>query len=88
MVASRYNINPNMLSAWRKQFLVNAADIIDGEEEKAAQAKQLAAHESEVDDLNRIIAEITVERDYLQRRVREIIGGRGRWVDNVYCERL
>ena len=74
VVASKYDLNPNLLSGWRKQFLDKASEVFSEEQTKAEAARVASEHESEVDNLNRIIGELTVERDYLQRRVREVIG--------------
>ena len=71
VVASRYNLNTNMVSGWRKQVFDNMETIFSQDkaiaEKKAAQSE----HEKEVDNLNRIIGQLTVERDYLQRGVQE-----------------
>lgn len=48
-------------------------------ERDARDRRELAEeHGREVDNLNRIIGELTVERDYLQRSVRDVLGRDGR----------
>lgn len=73
VVASRYDINPTMLSGWRRQLLDNASVVFASEKEERARQAAAEKHEQEVDNLHRIIGQVTVERDYLQRRVQEII---------------
>lgn len=73
-VAGRYKISPGMLSDWRKQ-LVESASAVFSQEQQIRSAKELEArHGEEVDNLNRIIGQLTVERDYLQRSVGEVLG--------------
>ena len=76
-VAARYEVHPHQLAGWRRQFLEGASMVFEAD--KAARDVVIveAAHGKEVDNLNRIIGQLTVERDYLQRRVQEIIGRRG-----------
>ena len=73
-VASRYDVNPTMLSGWRKQLLDNAAEVFDGEKTIKERREAEERHEGEVDNLNRIIGSLTVERDYLQRGFRKATG--------------
>ena len=75
-VASKFDINPTMLSGWRKQFLENAPAVFEAEKALDQQRKADEKHEAEVDNLNRIIGSLTVERDYLRRDVRKIIAER------------
>lgn len=74
VVAGKHNISPGLLSDWRKQFTDNASAAFSTEKEAKAQKELLEEHERKVDNLNRIIGELTVERDYLQRSVREVLG--------------
>lgn len=77
-VAGRYRISPGMLSDWRRQ-LVESASSVFSQEQQIRSAKELEQrHGEEVDNLNRIIGQLTVERDYLQRSVREVLGRTGR----------
>ena len=76
-VASRYDVNPTMLSAWRRQLLDNAVEIFESEKMIKERQEAEEKHESEVDNLNRIIGSLTVERDYLQRSFRKATGRDG-----------
>ena len=77
-VAGRYQINPGLLSDWRKQLTDNAASVFSMEKDARDRRELAEEHEREVDNLNRIIGELTVERDYLQRSVRDVLGRDGR----------
>ena len=67
VVAARHKLNANMLSTWRKELFDNAS-IIYEQNKQIKQKKMLEEqHREEVDNLNRIIGQLTVERDYLQR---------------------
>ena len=67
VVAARHKLNANMLSTWRKELFDNAS-IIYEQKKQIKQRKMLEEqHREEVDNLNRIIGQLTVERDYLQR---------------------
>lgn len=72
-VASRYSINPNMLATWRREFIENASMVFASESKEKEVARMLHDHEQEVKNLNRIIGQLVVERDYLQQNVQTII---------------
>ena len=65
-VASRNGIAPSVPSKWRSQALENTDAVFGAEAERDRQ--------EEVDDLNRIIGQLTVGRDCLQREVRKSVG--------------
>jgi transposase-like protein len=73
-VASKYDVNPTMLSGWRKQLVDNASEVFSTEKTAKERREAEEKHESEVDNLNRIIGSLTVERDYLQRSFRKAAG--------------
>ena len=73
-VASKYQISPGRLSDWRRQLADNASAAFSTESDARARRELVEDHERKVDNLNRIIGELTVERDYLQRSVREVLG--------------
>ena len=65
-IAAAYEINPNQLTNWRREFLEKAPQLFD--EPKVAKAMQRAEREAE-DEKNRLlqtIGQLTMERDYLQ----------------------
>jgi putative transposase len=73
-IAAKYNLNTNMVRNWRKQFLDHPERVFEQSRVEKESQKKDQEHEQEVDELHRIIGEITVERDYLQRRIRESFG--------------
>lgn len=73
VVSAKYGLNPTMVSGWRRQLLDGAASVFSDNAEKALREER-EKHEEEVEDLHRIIGRLTVERDYLQRSCRDIIG--------------
>ena len=73
-VASRNVIAPSVLSKWKSQVLENMDAVFGAEAERRREAEAEKARQEEVDNLNRIIGQLTVERDYLQREVRKSVG--------------
>lgn len=71
VVASKYQLNATMLSGWRKHALDNMDLLFSQDKQVSEQHKLEEKHNEEVDNLNRIIGKLTVERDYLQQRVIE-----------------
>ena len=75
-VASRNGIAPSVLSKWKSQVLENMDAVFGAEAERRREAEAERARAEEVDNLNRIIGQLTVERDYLQREARRAVGAR------------
>lgn len=73
-VASRNGIAPSVLSKWKSQVLENMDAVFGAEAKRRREAEAERARQEEVDNLNRIIGQLTVERDYLQREVRKSVG--------------
>ena len=73
-VASENGVAPKLLSRWRTELLQNAERVFSADADAAARERELAEHERQVDDLHRIIGQLTAERDYLQRSVRDRFG--------------
>ena len=71
VVAARHHLNANMISGWRKELFDNAALVFAQEKEIKERKQAQEEHDREVDNLNRIIGQLTVERDYLQRSLGE-----------------
>ena len=65
-VASRNGIAPSVLSKWKSQVLENMDAVFGAEAERRREAEAEKARQEEVDNLNRIIGQLTVERDYLK----------------------
>ena len=71
VVAARHHLHANMISGWRKQLFDDAAIVFAQEQEIKKGREAQEKHDREVDNLNRIIGQLTVERDYLQRSLRK-----------------
>jgi transposase-like protein len=65
-IAATYEINPNQLATWRRNFLEMAPGLFD--EPKAVKAKLKAERiaTAEKDRLLKTIGQLTMERDFLQ----------------------
>ena len=63
-IATRFEIHPTMVSQWKRELLDNATGVFEGKDGKAAQKSQ-----EEIDTLYREIGKLTVERDFLSRRL-------------------
>ena len=68
-VAAEYDLNPNLVRKWRSKFEQEAYRAFSATEDDRARERELAEHREEVDDLYRMIGQLTAERDYLQRSV-------------------
>jgi len=65
-ISSEYEINPNQLATWRREFLEKAPLLFD--EPKSLKARQKAENAAAVekDRLLKTIGQLTMERDFLQ----------------------
>jgi len=65
-IAAIYEINPNQLTTWRREFLERAPGVFDTS--KAVKERQKAEQEAskEKDRLLKTIGQLTMERDFLQ----------------------
>ena len=71
-IASENQLNPNMIRGWRKEFLSKASTVF---EEKKAQKEEKRREEERMKERQQMrdtIAQLTLERDFLQRCFREI----------------
>jgi len=58
-IASQYGIHPQMVRAWKREFLKNASKVFETKDEIQRLKKEL-------DKAYRKIGELEVERDFLQ----------------------
>jgi transposase len=63
-MASRFDVRPTMISAWKRQLLDSAADLFDKSNKNRKQI------EGRVDDLYRQIGQLKVENDFFFAKVR------------------
>ena len=78
-IAAKYEINPNQLSNWRRDFLDKIPGVFDESKkerdirraEKEAAEKEAAEKEAA---MLRTIGQLTIERDYLQTALEKVDG--------------
>ena len=66
-IATKYDLNPNMVRTWKKEFLEKAPSIFEGSSkaEKEARRKEEAL-EKKSNQMLKAIGQLTIERDFLQ----------------------
>ena len=70
-IASKNQINPNMLRTWKKEFVENAARVFsESKTEREARSKENDL-KKEREKMYKTIGQLTLERDYLQDCFRE-----------------
>jgi transposase len=62
-LASKYGVNPVMVTRWKKQAVDGMAETFS----KRGQASRDASHEARIKELHAKIGELTVERDFLSK---------------------
>lgn len=62
-LASKYGVNPNMITRWKKQAIDGMADTFS----KRGQASRDASHDARIKELHAKIGELTVEKDFLSK---------------------
>jgi transposase len=72
-LSSRFGVNANVISKWKKQVLVNLSDIFSGKHE----TRQLS-NDQQVKELHAKIGELTVEKDFLQQVSMKFVSSGGK----------
>ena len=62
-LAARYLIHPTQINSWKRHLIEKASDLFG----KNNDANTKSSHS--VDDLHRVIGQLTVERDFLARKL-------------------
>lgn len=64
-LAQLYQVHPNLISSWKKEFLNNVDKVFDSGRDEAGQIRQL---EKEKEDLVQQIGQLTVDINWLKKR--------------------
>jgi transposase-like protein len=65
-IAQHYQVHPNQISKWKKEFLLNAGRVFDSRDEEAQQVKQL---KEENEGLIQQIGQLTVDNNWLKKKL-------------------
>lgn len=65
-IADEYNLNPNMVRNWKKDFLKNASSVFDDKRQSKDVRRKEVALENEKSQMLKTIGQLTLERDFLQ----------------------
>jgi len=65
-IAARHKVHPNQVSGWKRQAVDGLNEVFSNGAERAGRD-----HESEVHDLHAKIGQLTVERDFLARGLKQ-----------------
>lgn len=63
-IASEYQVHPNQVSKWKQEFVSRAAELFS-----SGRTSKNSEHQETVDKLHRAIGEITMERDWLKKKL-------------------
>ena len=73
-LAAEYELSPNQLRNWRKEFLENAPKVFSqSKQEKELLAKEKALEE-ERNQLMAKVGQLTIENDWLKKKSKEVFG--------------
>jgi transposase-like protein len=71
-IAAKYELNPNMVRSWRKEFLERASSVFEDPAKAQKEAKRKEAIlEKKNTKMLKTIGQLTIERDFLQDCFRE-----------------
>ena len=62
-LAARHGLHPTQINSWKRQLIEQAAEVFS-KDQSAGKAET-----STKDDLHRVIGQLTVERDFLARKL-------------------
>jgi len=65
-LAQEYQVHPNLITKWKKDFLSNASKVFGSDKNEIEKIKSL---EKEKDELFRQIGQLKVENDWLKKKV-------------------
>ena len=63
-IGAKYGVHPNMVTRWKHELLENGVSIFDSKKDH-----QAAEAQEKIDDLHKNIGELTMERDWLKKKL-------------------
>lgn len=72
-LAAEHDIAPNMLRAWKKEFLTNASNAFSNKKE-ASYEQEKAAYEEKIERLYNTIGQLTVDVTWLKKKSEQALG--------------
>lgn len=65
-IATGYELNPNLLRTWKKEFTENASKVFAGSAEAKEERRKEERLEKQQQRMLKTIGQLTLERDFLQ----------------------
>lgn len=72
-IASEYEIAPNMLRNWKKEFLTNASSVFENKKSDSFEEER-RSYEEKVDNLYKTIGQLTMHVDWLKKKSEQALG--------------
>ncbi|NDK19512.1 transposase [Candidatus Gracilibacteria bacterium] len=70
-IASKYSLHPTMLSSWKVDFIERTKDVFADPRKKDDSIRE---KEEALDEAHRQIGQLTIERDWLKKKYRQLGG--------------
>ena len=70
-LAKKYEVHPNMISAWKRQLLEGATDIFERPNKKQSAVKKA---EEERDVMLKTVGKMKIENDFLKKKYLKLYG--------------
>ena len=70
-LATKYSVQANQISSWKKQLLNGAADIFERPNKKKPEVREA---EQERDAMLKTVGEMKIENDFLKKKYRQLYG--------------
>lgn len=71
-IAADYNLNPNMVRTWKKEFIENAGRVFNERQSEKEIRKKEELLEKDRERMLKAIGQLTLERDFLQDCFRRV----------------